>query len=159
MARHNNHIIPGRFVDPSAFQTGSISSNTDSDRGTPKIWLHHNLGDIVNGTSQSFCLSRCYPGSGKQDFFTPKGKGEQNPGILFNGQESPVSHQKGFGKVSGISELRSPVSEIRKALSETYPGLDGEEYFSLQCGTEIKEFPQTRSYKKYWFLGWAQTFC
>ena len=35
VARHNNHIIPGRFVDPSAFQTGSISLNTDSDRGTP----------------------------------------------------------------------------------------------------------------------------
>ena len=128
----NNHILPGRFVDPSSFQAGSISSNTDSDRSTPKIWLRHKLGDIVSGTSQSFGLSRCYPGSGKPDFFTPKGKGEQNPGRLCNEQKSPVSHQKGLGKVSGISELQCPVPEIRKALSETYPGLDEEEYFSME---------------------------
>ena len=71
------------------------------------------------------------PWSGKQDFFTPKGKGEQNPDILCNEQKSPVSRQKGLWKVSGISELCSPVPEIRKALSETYPGLNGEEYFSV----------------------------
>ena len=132
IARHNNHILPGRFFYPSSFQTGSTRSNTDSDRCTPKIWLQHKLGENVTGTSQSFGLSRCYPGSGKPNFFSPKGKGEQNPGILYNGQESPVSHPKGFGKVSGISELRSPVSKIRKALSETHPSLDGEEYFSLE---------------------------
>ena len=88
--------------------------------------------EILSLKPQSFGLSRCYPGSGKPDFFTPKGKGEQNPGRLCNEQKSPVSHQKGLGKVSGISELRSPVPEIRKALSETYPGLDEEEYFSME---------------------------
>ena len=105
VARHNNHILPGRFFDPSSFQTGSIRSNTDSDRCTPKIWLQHKLGENFAGTSQSFGLSRCDPGSGKPNFFSPKGKGEQNPGILCNEQKSPVSHQKELGKVSGISEL------------------------------------------------------
>ena len=101
VARHNNHIIPGRFIDPSSFQTGSISSNTDSDRGTPKIWLHHNLGDIVNGTSQSFCLSRCYPGSGKQDFFTPKGKVSRILAYCVMSRKSQFLTRRDLGKLVG----------------------------------------------------------
>ena len=134
VVKHNNLCLPGRFFDPSPFQTGSNRSYSDCHRSSPELRLQHKLGEIFTGTSQSVGLSRGNLRSGKPNLFTPKGKSGQDLSILCNGQKSPVSLQKGLRKASRLSELRSPVPEVRKALSKTHPGLDGEEHFCVEQG-------------------------